>query len=125
MPSDEAQKIINRAVGRNPATAATLIEAEDKEVLLEVIAMSRQHGNAADGVVRAIEAELQGRNVAAQMNALQLTAANQIGALRDVEKATRDQIKVMVRLERKATQLELVLIGLAVLTIVVMVVLAK
>ena len=84
------------------------IEAENKEVLLEVIAMSRQHGNAADGVVRAIEAELQGRNVAAQMKALQSTAANQIGALRDVEEATRDQIEVMVRLERKATQLELV-----------------
>jgi len=120
MPSEKAQQIINRGMGTDPTEAAPLIREATDEILLEVLAGASQHGNRLEGVVQAVRAEIQRRAVHAQIAAFSNAAAAQIGALSEVEGATRDQIKVMKKLDRGASRLAIVIAvmsGLVVLTL--------
>ena len=102
MPSDKAQQIMNRGMGTDSTEAAPLIREATDEILLEVLAGASQHGNRLAGVVEAVQAEIQRRAVRAQIASFSEAAAAQIGALSEVEGATRDQIEMMQKLDRGA-----------------------
>ena len=68
MPSDEAQKIMNRGVSNDPTKAARLISEATDEVLSEVLAGAPLYGSPLYGVVRVVQAEIQRRAVDAQID---------------------------------------------------------
>lgn len=114
MPSEQAQKIINAGLKNDSVQVAELVRGASDELLLEVLAGAAEHHSRTNGLRDAVEFERQRRDVGTQMEALQAAASGQIGALRDVEAAARDQIKVTERLETRATKLQWVAIAVAV-----------